>query len=158
MRVLIASFLMFATSLAGAQTRLMPSDVDLKSAYCLKVKQLQQDFINSTAAAATSESEGHQMLRKMARDHNSDVNRLQSYLLPKISSLDVTALIAATNRAEADMKEVAETSNVCSPKCSQFIENGTLTNKWRACMDSCDAEYPAKGRVYACRSVNWLPF
>jgi hypothetical protein len=157
MRATLLGVCLLVVTLAHGQTRMTPSDVDLKSAYCLRVKQLQQSFVNSTASAATSQTPEHQLLRKWANDHNSDVNRLQSYLQPKLSSLNSAALLAATRRADADMKENANTANVCSPKCAQFVQSGTLTTKWSSCMASCDAEYPARARVGACKVVNWLP-
>ena len=75
---------------AAAAAEQMPTDLDLKTAYCLKVKQRQVAFINSFTEPTTSA--GRDYKQKMLREHGNELNRLQSYLLPKLKYLDLNAL------------------------------------------------------------------
>lgn len=144
---------MFCTAAAAEQ---MPTDVDLKTAYCLKVKQRQVAFINSFAEPTTSAGQDYK--QKMLRDHSTEVNRLQSYLLPKLKYLDLNALQGAANRAEADVNDSEGMSKQCIARCDPHVVNGTLTEKWRVCLEGCTADFPAATRVSACQKIDWLPF
>lgn len=157
MRALVAALALLA-SYAHGQTLVLPTDVDLKTTYCLKIKQAQSQYINALARNEPTSSGAYEMLQKTARDHNADVDRLRSYLLPRVSALDTTPLEAASNRAEADIRELSAMSNVCTPRCQQHIVNHIPTSQWTICLDNCRKDYPAAVRVDACKVVNWLPF
>jgi hypothetical protein len=158
MRSFSIASLMLAATAASPQSMQLPTDVDLKSAYCLRVKQNQAGYINGIANNEPRDSPAFEMVQKMARDHAADVNRLQSYLVPRITSLDPTGLIAATNRADADFKENVASGEACTPKCRQYTTPVLDSGKWSACFEGCAAEYPAHVRVNGCKVVNWLPF
>jgi hypothetical protein len=158
MRTTFIAWCVFASTLTHAQQWQLPTDVDLKSAYCLRIKQTQGVFINELAGKEPRKSAAYDMVQKMTRDHNADVHRLQSYLLPRMSSLEPTGLLAATNRADADMGDMATVAKTCAPNCRQHAEPVVNMEKYRACLDSCRNEYPAAARVDSCKVVNWLPF
>jgi hypothetical protein len=80
------------------------------------------------------------------------LNRLQSYLVPRMGTLDMTALVLAGHRGEADYAELKAMTDRCSLKCG-----GPPDDKWSACTKSCwDNDLIA--RVRACTTPTWLPF
>jgi hypothetical protein len=101
MRVVITS-LLFAAAWAQAQPLTLPTDTDLKTAYCLKITQSQYDYLNARIGGEPQNSPAYPGVQKMLREAYADVNRLRSYLLPRMQSLEPTGLIAAARRAEAD--------------------------------------------------------
>jgi hypothetical protein len=157
MRVLIASILFVATW-AQAQPLTLPTDADLKTAYCLKVTQSQYDYLNSKIGGEPKNSPAYPSVQKMLSEKYADVNRLKSYLLPRLQSLEVNGLIAAVNRAEADLGELDKIAEVCTPKCQGFLQGAIQAEKWNACVDNCRGNYLVVQRVDACKVVNWLPF
>lgn len=155
-RLLLALVLLLTAVSVAAQ--ILPTDVDLRTAYCLRVKQRQTLLMNEILGSYVPGSPAYEVSQKVMREHASEIHRLQSYLVPRVSSLDATGLIAATNRGDADMNELASNPPACPDNCGQYVENGRPTDKWSACMDACLANVPAHARVTACKKVDWLPF
>lgn len=155
MRVLIA-LLMFVASMAHGQTRSLPTDADLKTAYCITVvkKNIQSLSMNTDPPGSPARN----MIDDLLRDRNNELHRLQSYLLPKLPSLDATGLIAASNRGEADSAASLANAQQCGNRCESTLESGKPGDKWVSCIQTCSAENPAATRVASCRNINWLPF
>jgi hypothetical protein len=157
MRTYIAAAAVLLPLTVTAQ-QILPSDADLKSAYCIAVIKKQIVFMNEILGGEPPSSPAYEYARKMLRQRNNDLNRLQSYLLPKLSSLDATGLIAASRRAETDVEESGITAKQCTGRCDTTLESGRPGEKWSACIDTCLAENGAATRVNSCKAVNWLPF
>ena len=150
--------LLLAATWAQAQPLTLPTDTDLKTAYCLKIRQSQYDYLNSMIGGEPQESPAYAKVQKILREAYADVNRIRSYLLPRMQSLDPTGLIAAARRAEADWAELSNVTEVCTSKCRGFLQGALPSEKWSACVDSCRNDYSVVQRTDACKVVNWLPF
>ena len=82
---------------------------------------------------------------------DSAFNRIQRYLLPKLEYLDITPLTAATDQAQADLKQNQYIGEACGKSCdgakdrvqcmSDCLNRGGLTPKFRSCF-----------------ATDWLPF
>lgn len=142
----------------SAQAQVLPTDVDLKSAYCMRIKQRQSPMLNQILRGHAPGHPAYDTSQRILREHESDIHRLRSYLVPRMSSLDTTGLLAAANRADADMNERASSSSRCPDTCRQQAENGQPTEKWSACLDACLVDDPSWVRVKSCEKVTWLPF
>jgi hypothetical protein len=148
---------LFVPAAATAQF-VLPTDTDLKSAYCITAIKKQLDLMNQILGAEPQGSPAYVYAQKMLLDRNSDLNRLQSYLVPKLLSLDATGLVLASKRAERDLEEAAVSTQRCTTHCASNSGSGTPDSKWSACLQTCSAEDSAVTRLGSCRSVNWLPF
>jgi hypothetical protein len=155
-KALFIAGLILAALTAHAQ-RALPSDVDLKSAYCVQVKQSQAALLETAAQKEPSGSQLEVALRKELEGRRTDISRLQSYLIPKLDALQPDALLAASLRARADLADLDKNQDNCL-RCNSFFENGRPTDKWSACMNACLGEIPAYVRMNSCKTVNWLPF
>jgi hypothetical protein len=156
MKTLLACLLLVCTS-SGAQTRMMPTDADLKTAYCITV--VKKNIQMLTKNPEPPHGFHYRMIQELLGERQTELNRLQSYLVPKISSLEASGLIAATKRAEADIQEQVVANEQCSKRCESPPEPNSMPGKqWAACMTACAAESPASVRVTSCRNINWLPF
>ena len=159
----IAAFLYFIP-FAYSQTR--PNDVDLKSAYCIEslksdlvpsIKSLLELTINLSRTELSKEmtlelKNSEKDLQIQLDKTYQDINRLQSYLIPRISGMDVRGLELAQNRAKEDSKLV----NSCSSKCSG---NPNPNPDLIICVNSClNSIGKPDQRMDACRSINFLPF
>lgn len=149
MRPLIALCLLAAIA-AQAQTFQLPTDADLKSAYCIPVKKAMIEAY----AKITDVPSG----KKAYNDANTDLIRLQSYIVPRVSSLDPTSIVLATKRGESDYKQAMADAGQCASRCSAFVENGGPTQRWNECSSACVAESTASARIRSCNNLSWLPF
>lgn len=159
----IATFIFFIP-FAYSQTR--PNDVDLKSAYCIEA--LKSDVVPSIKSLLdlTINFSGTELTKGMSLElKNSekdlqiqlektyqDIDRLQSYLIPRISGMDVRGLELAQNRAKEDSKLVKS----CNFKCSG---NPNPNPDLIICFNSCLSSIGKPDqRIDACSSINFLPF
>jgi hypothetical protein len=159
-----AVYLSALTEAAAAQ-QAVPTDTELRSAYCASVIRgdidLQQKMIAQIDAAVKSaptpelqqqaikaSTELHEGLTKIETVRD----RLKLYLLPRIGSLDPIAITAAMHRGEADVQEVMAMVNRCSAKCDPLPGDQRAT-----CNASC-VDNDLIARVKACTNPTWLPF
>lgn len=121
---------------AGVAPSRTPTDVELKSAYCLQVLEAQQ----SSTVAALAQPGGEVWLRAAFQAAYAgtagNLARLHAYLDPRVASLDPLALSAALGRGQADASDML--AAVAAP--SGHVPDG-LTQ-----------------RVQSCATINWLPF
>lgn len=151
---------------AGAQET-EPTDVELRSAYCIAVLNADINLTDKLIANsdASVKSAPTPELRQLDLKMNSDLrdglakfesalNRLKLYLLPRMVSRDPIAITAAMNRGQADIHEVMAMADRCGAKCAR---PGQTPDQIAACDTSCfDKDLMA--RVEACVSPIWLPF
>jgi len=87
----------------GAQTTTPPSDVDLTAAYCLGVVLRQTHAADQMAANfETHDASEQELLRRHQRESQEQLRRVQAYLVPKATSLDLRALSEAQVRGNSD--------------------------------------------------------
>ena len=153
----------FSTAAAAQET--VPSDAELRSAYCMSVIKadigLAQQFIAQQDAGSRSATTPEQrqqatntvaVLREWLTKLNAVLTRLQLYLVPRMGALDPIALTAAMKRGEADVQEVIAATDRCSAKCLPLPGDQPA-----ACNASCIGK-DLMTRVSACTAPTWLPF
>ena len=166
-----AVVLMFASLTASAQTQL-PSETDLRAAYCLPVLQKDIDSIEKMIAL-TDDQIKHiedmpessrqgvlQMLQKSKQtlpqtlsERRSSLNRVQLFILPRMQYLDASALLGATARGTADTRELEEKVSACQKDCGSH----TSADDFTGCANTCIGR-DLMARLNACRNPMWLPF
>ncbi len=162
---------------ALSQERL-PTDVELRSAYCIPV--LQNDISVLQQALATANSgidhitdipvqsgrdavlqayqRGQREFEKAITERQSALNRLQLYITPKIPYLDVDSLMAATSRAKADIQQFDTKSKSCTLECMGPLKSDSAEKSDPVfCFKTCSG-VELNDRLAACRNPTWLPF
>ena len=142
----------------------VPTDVELHATYCLVVVQLQRQDLAPTiqdterlllAAPQTTRhnvADTLENLRSLDRMFQSNMSRLQAYLVPRTSQLEPNALLAAHARGRADLERLnaSDILTTCFKKC-----NASVTS---TCAAACMAEDPLYRRVATCGNLDFLPF
>ncbi|HYM46734.1 MAG TPA: hypothetical protein VES65_11325 [Solirubrobacteraceae bacterium] len=151
----------------------VPSDAELRSAYCIPVLQWAvkgaRDIADSidgywrqnppTSEFAQQVARTRADARKSVSDEESVLNRLQAYLLPRMERLDPVALTLAMKRGEADLREFESVSNQCTKQCGVTVDTPSRDEKSNACLETCrDKDKALVERVRACNAPTWLPF
>ena len=163
--ILIGLALAIATPIAGAQSAGMPTDNDLKAAYCLGSDRVMVADLQDTLSGAQGDERFATVvdsLRSNIATLQNDARRLEAYVLPKAAADDnyLFALSSAINRGKADAQGLASDPqmNACLASCQAQLapitpaKVGALT----ACGQQCAPPYVA--RIRACRDLSWLPF
>ena len=133
--------------------RALPNDSELKAAYCLKIYQGRIQMTVNTRSMGPE----FQALHDKSIDREK---RLRSYLLPKLQSLDINALMVASKRAEEDM----DTGNFPCIKAFRDKE-ATISpiNKKQTfeeidqCLELIQKSEISR-RIASCDDLTWLPF
>jgi hypothetical protein len=135
--------------------------MDLRAAYCTALVQHYianvQEVITSFEAmekAPTVPSENVEKAKenfaKTLVDLKSALDRLQGYLLPRLSSVDPDPLRAAAAHANADETDYSKFDNSCTQKCIR--EHAPTLTCYKECMPG-----ELASRIESCRNPSWLP-
>ena len=129
----------------------LPSETDLRAAYCLPYVKHVIDILQSTNISSSSPEVPE--LTKVIADTQYALRRLQLYLFPRLRHLDKTGLTINVNQAWEDMAQLTPLNNACTAKCKP------IANKpgWQPCMNTCRGESPIYKRLKACTELSWLP-
>lgn len=143
----LVSFVLVAILIsANTQADLLPSQVDMKAAYCV---QTIQNGIAFLSAPDLSES-GEQ--KKIATDAleiaNLNLRHLQRYFVVRMQYLDPLDVIAAKQQAIEDMTLKDKLFIACHESC--------INMKGMACATNCIASVNAK--FQNCSDLSFLPF
>lgn len=153
----IAILALLVGSVAHAQ-RQPPSDIDLKSTYCIAVLngRISSEEVVASLPGSDWITEG---ARAAQQRYRSEVQRLRAYVLPKTQYLDADALIVAAERGRADWLAYMRTESACLTRCEMKppVTKDSI-EKLGSCLSACRAEEPAFARAASCSPVNWLPF
>jgi hypothetical protein len=142
LRMLVVGFVLVGSpAWAQAGTR-GPTDAELKSAYCITILKGEVGSIRHfkdgiEADTSPTGLKNNQIAQRLIDKMGDDLSRLQAYLLPKLQSIDPTALVTAEGRAQVDWSAAS--------KNYQTDEHPELKSE-------------AQRRVESCDTVNWLPF
>lgn len=135
--------LLIYPAVAIAQGQL-PSDVDLKAAYCIPI-------VRFASQTAVNDENLPESLRKHFRDMKDkgavNLRRLNLYLVPRLSQLDVMPLIGALKSAEEDWERVTAEIRQC--------DRMSPVEEALKCMAM---ETEATKRVRSCNVLSFLPF
>lgn len=161
-----------ASSTAAYAQLQPPTDADLRTAYCIEVTQeaikTLDDSIRHVEAdierakntptaphgkeLAAVEQDLKSGLQKSLAESDSLLNRLQLYLLPRISYLDPTGLMGAQARARSDLQQLSTESAPCLKKCMAGHRDNV-----EQCALACPVT-DVQARVRTCLRPTWLPF
>lgn len=163
-------------STAASAQRPLPTDTELRAAYCVRV--LQSDVANLKSLSTQIDDTATriqevppdlrqqvlQTLQESKRDlpqkiaeRESALNRVQLFILPRMKYLDATALLAATRRADSDLQESAAVGGKCLRQCAEPKAGEPAADRSASCLRSCMGA-DLQSRLEACRSPTWLPF
>jgi hypothetical protein len=158
-RPALAIAAMMMVGVAHAQLR-VPTDVELKAAYCLKITQGSIAKMQAiTAREVDAYTQG--LLANNLKSAQDRLNRLQAYLSPRLTALDPGAMLLATKRGEQDSASYMDKAMPVADKCAQScgVANATAETRERAekCVVSCMTDDEFVGRVASCTKLDWLP-
>lgn len=154
----IAAACLGLAALSGGAQEALPTDADLKSAYCMGV--LEQRIVK------LSESDGlDPQLRAAMAVHKAtaqnDLHRLRSYVLPRAPRLDSVGLVTARDRGTTDFLAAQRVVQSCMKTCLAEIQGRTPQERIAglvSCSKPCEAAEPAIERTKTCDKITWLPF
>ena len=131
---------------ASAQADPLPSQVDMKAAYCI---QSTQDAINDLSVPNSNETDGQkQLVADMLEKANSNLRHLQRYLVARAQYLDPLAITAAKQQAIDDRTLRVKDLTTCGEPCISRQDLACAKN----CMVSVNAKFPN------CSDLSFLPF
>jgi hypothetical protein len=150
--------LVFA-SVCGAQEFTQPTDGELRSAYCIPILQWQIDAMSRANSSVIipgndqtpEQQRAHGKLRRELEKVRSALDRLQSYLLPRMLNRDPMALALARKRGENDLQQLVKGADQCINECE--AAKGEPAVCAESCIDKALVE-----RMRACADPSWLPF
>lgn len=154
---LIAGVGLCALTFSAVAQRYPATDTDLRAAYCIpqakEIAELQRNGIPEL----DEKKLGKEMLDFLSTEREksfSNLNRLQSYLLPRLKYLDSSALTLAMGRYKTDKGNFEQC--MAKKQCLSFFHVPDVLKK---CLDDCNVESAgASDRLAACVELNWLPF
>ena len=146
----LATFVLWLGTSDYGFAQVPPSDIDLKAAYCLETNR-------AILAEQSGQDPKPPALAQMTSDANDHINRLQSYLLPRLPELDALPLLAASKRADMDIARLKSVANSCQQRAITDCGAGSgakcLVESYQACTRG-----ELLDRVQSCTNLNWLPF
>jgi hypothetical protein len=149
-------FLRFAFSIAictalcnAANGQQVPSETDLKAAYCLPIIMKTTDMFAeslSKGMGASGSPDGVSLAQALA-GYRENVKRLQSYLDSRSTLVDQAALNASAQQANADFQRAQADLASCAAVSGQLGD-----------ADPCVQASQAVRRVTSCENLSFLPF
>ena len=151
MRKLTLALISFALTASSAQAVELPSQVDLRAAYCISANKSAIAAFNGLSGIPNFTDKDKQSITAQLGKLNSDLRHLQRYLIPRIKYLDSSAIEAAMQQAKEDLSPSLD-EDACIMSCSQGgIEAA-------ACSTKCFGESGVSTRVKTCSDLSFLPF
>lgn len=142
------------TSYAGGYPA---TDTDLRAAYCIPQAKEIAEFHRQGVSELEEKRLSKEMLDFLRTEREkalSNLNRLQSYLLPRLKYLDSSAVTLAMGRHKSDKANYEQC--MAKKQCMSFFNMPDVLSK---CLDDCNVESTgARDRLAACIELNWLPF
>lgn len=153
----IFGLVLFALTFSAVAQRYPATDTDLRAAYCIsqakEIVDLQREEISEFDRNKLSK-EMLDFLQTERQKAYSNLNRLQSYLIPRINYLDSSALTLAMGRYENDKRNFEQC--MAKKQCKSFFQ---IPDVLKQCIDDCNTQSAgARDRLWACMELNWLPF
>ncbi len=138
------------------------TDIDMKNAYCMRVK------INLLATVQPIiqhfESTGNQNIQEIKTEYGrveNDLKRIRTYFAIRANVVGASqyanAIVPVTSSADQDIHK----TNQCSSTCGNMTDQNGKPNfsKMEVCSAKCEKENKAIiARFRSCDVVNWLPF
>lgn len=134
----------------------LPTSVDLKAMYCLKITNLGIRELSSYPDSGNKKAD--EIVRDSISIAQDRSKRINSYLLPRFPFLDMTAMEIASKRADIDFRDSRQFIESCMAKRIGACDDPKTGEQYQACMKQCDAGNDAGKRVQSCVDTSWLPF
>src|SRR5262249_33545044 len=132
----------------------LPSQTDLRAAYCLRLTQMQLSQWRSAEQSIQQEPGLQAELARNNAEITERLRRLQQYLQPRQRLLAPEGLRAAEQRAEED-RAADDGYLACISQC---IERAGPRAVYLGCSAACFADSPKAQRWKACVELDWLPY
>lgn len=137
-----------------SQNKILPTEIDLKSAYCLGVFQTQE---NSNSAIRQIFGALSPDKKRQAEDwifaQETRKKRLQRYLIPRIAHLEMAGIILATKSGAKDLEESGRHLSSCVESCNR------QTPYLNSCEADCiDTTNDVIQKIRSCNDISWLPY
>ena len=131
---------------SNAQADPLPSQVDMKAAYCV---QSIQDAINLLNVPDSNDSdEGKKIISATIEIGNANLRHLRRYLVARLQYLDPLAITAAKQQAIDNRTLWVKDLTTCNEPCISKQDWGCVKN----CTVSVNAKFPN------CSDLSFLPF
>ena len=139
--ILFSIFILYTGS---SYAQRAPTDIELKSEYCIAVLQESLKGQKELSGKIPESNYSKQLLQKTEQN----LNRLRSYLLPRVEEIKLEGLILASERARRDRENYSS----CSPQCKDLDTMGK-------CLEACSKRIgDPLTRLRSCHDINFLPF
>jgi hypothetical protein len=131
----------------SSQAKELPNETDLQAAYCSSI--IKSMITTLTPLASVSQDyASKQMVNKELSKLNDNLQRIQSYINPRLNSLDSTSILAAVKRGEEDNVRAGHDSQNCYNSCK----------KDKSCLLNCIDTSKASLRMRKCNELTFLPY
>jgi hypothetical protein len=131
-----------------AEARELPSEVDLRAAYCFPVVE------HLVRMAKTSMADDPALREQILAEVSENLRRLRLYLLPRLPHLEMLGLAAARRRGQEDVVKFEAYHQTCDSKCNPL----RYKPSWIDCTKKCSADDPFAPRLKTCSDLSWLPY
>src|SRR2546422_772165 len=137
------SIVLLLVLVSNARAEVLPSQVDLRAAYCIRILQetlsdglaIRKDVETYNLSLPTKE-----VVEKKLSETATNLRRLQLYLLPRLSYLDSYGVGAAKKSGDEDIVRVKELAKTCDAKCRKAFP--TKPSAGVSCMMDCQDASP----------------
>lgn len=149
MKKLMSTLLLTLVGVSAQAQVQMPTPIDLRASYCIALLQesspVLEVFIRENPAAKASMS-------PLLETSKNNLSRLQNYLVPRLSFLELNAISSARNQYASDKKTV----DACYARaCGANFEFKGV----HECHAFCNKETGGIGdKQDACSKLTWIPF
>ena len=127
----------------------LPNDVDLKAAYCIGVLQQILPGLKSQQFPPETKDSLKNEVAKAVEQLDSNLNRLQLYLLPRIGYLDLTGIVAAGVQSQDDYTRSLREGGDCLTECYNKADAN--------CTYECSRS-GASTKMRMCVNISFLPY
>jgi hypothetical protein len=159
LRLAAASTLLFISSASCWGQVVVPSETELRAAYCLSLWTRARDLlIELDKSDPVAKGGAGAMPEGIEAENNDRINRLQSYLLPRLAALEGTAVLLAMSRGRADHEAGIMAAKQCFASCAPLPSQVDEISCFRSCTDRANRTSSRGDRAAMCRDLSWLPF
>jgi hypothetical protein len=149
MKIFLVILAMFSSNVYAQ--KIIPNNVDLRSAYCISRTNEVVSLLTSIVSNFSTEPlAAREMVNKHLVEEQNKLKRMQGYLIPRLKYLDNEILLIASNQYRVDNENMSkcETRNKCSPKNTNFV----------SCAEACKVESGVGEKMGQCEDIAWLPY
>jgi hypothetical protein len=138
--------------MGAAMAQTAPTDVDMRTAYCIEIVKWEINFINEPLPGLEDAPPTAAMKGQLDAEH-SHLRRLQLYLASRLGHVAPMGLVLATSAAKDDIARLKSVMSVCAGEC------GGPAQKCAECQQRVLPDWDSIGKkIQSCDELDWLPF